>query len=177
MRSVFYPTVAARNSPSFFAPPAAWAVASFVGELIDSDGPIDPRETGLLVVSDECSLASIRDLSASLTRGALSPLRFAGSSPSILAGLASIQFALRGPTLCLTMAPEHAALAAAALVRFWLDSMAISVAIVVAHWPASDHGHLMTGCITRTGQDFTAEQLARRPHGSLQPQPPIGLVR
>lgn len=163
MKSAHYSKVVARNGPSFFAPPAAWAVAQFAAELVEGLGPYDMENFALVVTSDECSLDTVRALSQTLARGSLSPLRFAGSSPSILAGLAAIQLQIRGPTICLTMPPENAGTAIEALLAFWLESEVVSAAMAISHWPAENDGHLLKGGIFCRGQDRSVASLAVRP--------------
>src|SRR5207249_4210471 len=97
-----------RNRPSFYAAPVAWATADFAQLLIGENGGIVPHHTGMIVVSDECSLSTIREVSRTAAHGTVSPLRFVGASPSIVAGLPALQQGIRGPTVCLTMSPGHA---------------------------------------------------------------------
>src|ERR1700759_3268417 len=101
VKTVVYSDIKVRNRPSFYATPVAWAAADFTQLLIGDEGGIVPHHTGMIVVSDECSLSTIRDLSRTAAQGTISPLRFAGASPSIVAGLPALQQGIRGPTLCL----------------------------------------------------------------------------
>ncbi|HQV04688.1 MULTISPECIES: hypothetical protein [unclassified Novosphingobium] len=165
MKVAHYAAVAGRNGPSLFAPPAAWAVAQFAGELIESGGRFDMQNFGLVVASDDCSLATVRTLAQSLERGVLSPLRFAGSSPSILAGLTAIQLQIRGPTICLTMPPENASLAFEALLAFWFENEGVSAAMAISHWSTDTGGHRLSGAIIRQNEEIPAAQLAIRPTG------------
>src|SRR5262245_24756419 len=105
LQTRMYSDIKARNRPSFYATPVAWAAANFTQSLIGDEGGVVPRHTGMIVVSDECSLGTIRELSRTATQGAVSPLRFAGASPSIVAGLPALEQGIRGPTLALTMPP------------------------------------------------------------------------
>jgi 3-oxoacyl-(acyl-carrier-protein) synthase len=153
VKTAVYRDIKSRNRPSFYAPPLAWAVANFTQSLLENEDKIEPHHTGLIVVSDECSLSTIQELSRMATRGAISPLRFAGSSPSIVAGVTALEQGLRGPTLCLTMAPEHAANAIAALVKFWMRHNKVVSVIAVAHFKQSDGSHLFKGLIARSDSD------------------------
>ena len=155
-----YSEIEVRNRPSFYATPVAWAVASFTQRLIEAN-PTEPHRTGLLVVSDECSLATIRELSRTAALGTVSPLRFAGASPSILAGLPALQQGIRGPTLCLTMRPQHAVDALAATISFWIRYTDIASAIVVAHYPQGDDRHVLTGLIAKSAGTPLRQQLLR----------------
>src|SRR5690242_3810031 len=107
VKVAIYSEIESRNGPSLFAPPVAWAVAHFAHALIGGEGELSRRDAGLVVASDECSLSTIREIARTAARGAVSPLRFAGASPSIVAGLPALEQNLRGPTLCLTMPPEN----------------------------------------------------------------------
>lgn len=161
VKSVLYPEIRSRNGPAFYATPVAWAAADFTRSLIEEEGAIQPSRTALIVASDECSLATIRELSRSAERGTISPLRFAGSSPSIVAGLPALEQGIRGPTLCLTMPPEKASGPILALIDFWLaDSDVVSV-IAIAHYPAGDGGHLFKGLIARASGDETECRVRR----------------
>ena len=148
-----------RNGPSVHAPPVAWAVARFVQLLVDEQGAIAPEETGLIVASDECSLALIRELSTTASQGKVSPLRFAGASPSIVVGLPALQLALRGPSLCLTMPPAHARAAVAALIRYWTRNNSVSAVIAVAHYRLDEDRHLLKGLVARAG-DLPTDAIA-----------------
>src|SRR5215467_9919576 len=95
VKTAIYSDIKARNRPSFYATPVAWAAANFTQSLIEDAGGIEPHRTGMIVVSDECSLSTIRDLSRTAEQGTISPLRFAGASPSIVAGLPALEQGIR----------------------------------------------------------------------------------
>lgn len=150
MKTVVYSEIKARNKPSFFATPVAWATASFAQLLIEDEGGIEPHHTALIVVSDECSLSTIRDLSRTAAQGTVSPLRFAGASPSILAGLPALEQGIRGPTVCLTMSPAHASSAIVALTNYWIRYNNIVAVIAIAHYKLEEGHHLFKGLIARS---------------------------
>src|SRR5262252_3967077 len=100
VKTATYSDIQVRDRPSFYATPVAWAAANFMQLLIGDGGGIVPHHTGMIVVSDECSLATIQDLSRTAAQGTVSPLRFAGASPSIVAGLPALEQGIRGPTVC-----------------------------------------------------------------------------
>ena len=150
MQTAIYSDIKARNRPSFYAPPVAWATANFTQLLIEAEGGIEPHHTGMIVVSDECSLSTIRELSRTAAQGSISPLRFAGSSPSIVAGLAALEQGIRGPTVCLTMAPAHASSAIVALVNYWMKYSDIVSVIAIAHYKLDENCHLFKGFIARS---------------------------
>jgi hypothetical protein len=150
----------ARNRPSLYATPLAWAVASFTQRLIAEAGAIVPHHTGMIVISDECSLSTIRELSRTAAGGSISPLRFAGASPSIVAGLPALQHGIRGPTLSLTMPPEHAASAVAALIDHWIRCCAVAAVIAIAHYPRGARQHLLKGLIARSAGDELRQRVS-----------------
>lgn len=156
-----YASIVSRNRPSLFAPPLAWAISDFAGSLIKADGSIDPLRTALVVVSDECSLATIAELSGPLAKGIVSPLRFAGASPSIVAGLPALEHGIRGPVLCLTMAPRNAAQALGALARYWLRYSGVTAVVIIVH--AADDGgvHRIAGLVARSFGAELAEGVER----------------
>ncbi len=171
VRQALYSDVKARNRPSFYATPVAWATADFTQMLIQDDGPIVPHSTGLIVASDACSLATIRELSRSATQGTMSPLRFAGASPSIVAGLPALQQGIRGPTLSLTMQPEHASDAIVAIVGYWMKHAKVESVIAVAHYQQGKSDHLFKGLIARSAGD-DLKQLVQQlcdPHARARP--------
>jgi hypothetical protein len=110
---------------------------------------ISTLHTGFIAISDECSLHTVRQLCASGRGGAISPLRFAGASPSIVAGLPAIQHRIRGPTMAFTMDPSHAAEAALATAMYWIQHNDVPTIIVLAHRRHPEHGHLVRGSVIR----------------------------
>jgi hypothetical protein len=154
-----YSDIKGRNRPSFYAPPVAWAVANFTQLLIENEGGIVPHHTGMIVVSDECSLSTIRDLSSMAAQGNISPLRFAGASPSIVVGLPALEQGIRGPTLCLTMPPSHAANAIVATISYWIRYSNIVSVIAIAHFKQDERSHLFKGLIARSAGDELKQQV------------------
>jgi hypothetical protein len=161
VKEAIYGEIESRNRPSFFATPVAWAVADFTRMLIEDEGGILPQHTGMIVVSDECSLGTIGELSLTAARGSVSPLRFAGSSPSIVVGLPALQQGIRGPTLCLTMMPQHASGAILAMIDHWTGYGNVVAVIVVAHHRQGDGRHLFKGLIARSAGDETSDDVLR----------------
>jgi hypothetical protein len=150
VKTAIYSDLPMRNRPSFYATPVAWATADFAQLLVSDAGGITPHHTGLIVVSDECSLSTIRELSSTAARGCVSPLRFAGASPSIVAGLPALSQGIRGPTLSLTMPPEHASSAILALINCWIRHGNIVAVMVIAHYKQGDRRHLFKGLVARS---------------------------
>lgn len=161
MKTAIYTEIEVRNRPSFYATPVAWAVANFTQLLIADEGGIVPHHTGLIVVSDECSLSTIRELSRTAAQGTMSPLRFAGASPSIVAGVAALQHGIRGPTVTLTMAPAHASSAIVAMISYWIKYSNIVAVIAITHYPQGEGGHLFKGVIARSAGDELRHHVLR----------------
>ncbi|HEX6715911.1 MAG TPA: hypothetical protein VF088_02300 [Pyrinomonadaceae bacterium] len=159
MKTAVYSDIKVRNRPSFYAPPVAWAAANFTQLLIEDEGGIVPHQTGMIVVSDECSLSTIRDLSRTATQGTISPLRFAGATPSIVVGLPALEQGIRGPTLCLTMPPGQAASAIVALINYWIRYSNIVSVIAIAHFKLDESRHLFKGLIARSVDDELRQQV------------------
>ncbi|WP_404337984.1 hypothetical protein AB2M62_03925 [Sphingomonas sp. MMS12-HWE2-04] len=158
VKTALYSDIASRNRPSFYAPPVAWAVAQFTESLIEDTGGILPDQSGMIVASDECSLETVREIANTALQGTISPLRFAGSSPSILVGLPALQRGIRGPSLSLTMRPEHAAPAMLAMIRYWIEHNAITAVIAIAHH-RQGKDHLFKGLIARSIDDALTQQI------------------
>lgn len=159
VKTAVYSDIKVRNRPSFYATPVAWATANFAQSLIEDEGGIVPHQTGMIVVSDECSLSTIRELSRTAAQGAISPLRFAGASPSIVAGLPALEQGIRGPTLCLTMPPGHASSAIVATVNYWFSYSKIVSVIAIAHYKLDERRHLFKGLIARSDSDELRQQV------------------
>ncbi len=159
VKSAVYSDIKVRNKPSFYATPVAWAAAHFTQLLIEDEGGIVPHHTGMIVVSDECSLSTIRELARTAAQGTISPLRFAGASPSIVAGLPALEQGIRGPTLCLTMPPAHAASAIGATINYWIRYSNIVSVIAIAHYKQGERRHLFKGLIARSAGDELRQQV------------------
>ena len=163
VKTAIYSDMRVRNRPSFYATPVAWAAADFTQSLIEDEGGIVPHQTGLIVVSDECSLSTIRELSRT-AQGTISPLRFAGASPSIVAGLPALQHGIRGPTLSLTMPPDHASSALVALITFWITYSDVMSVIAIAHYAQVGRRHLFKGLIARATGDELRQHVFQLTH-------------
>lgn len=159
MKTALYEEIKSRNGPSLFAAPLAWAVADFTRSLIGDEGGIAPDRTAMIVVSDQCSLSTIGELSRTAARGMISPLRFAGASPSIVAGLPALEQGIRGPTLCLTMPPQGAPDAILALIDCWIRDSGILAVVVVAHHSRGADGDLLKGSIAKSAGEETRRQV------------------
>ncbi len=159
VKTVIYSDIKVRNRASFFASPVAWATANLTQLLINEESQIDPYHTGMIVVSDECSLATINELSDSASRGSISPLRFAGSSPSIVTGLSALEQGIRGPTLAFTMPPKNAAIAIIAMIDYWISYNEITSVIVITHHRRNRGDHILKGLIARSADKEVREKI------------------
>lgn len=99
------PETFSRNSSSRYADPVAWlAVEAARRALERTPAVLDAREdTAVLAVSEHGTLGTMRGIAARMRAGRISPLRFAGANPGLLAGLVCLEWGLRGPSLALTM--------------------------------------------------------------------------
>jgi len=159
VKTAIYGEIKARNRPSFFATPVAWAAAHFTQLLIEDEAGIVPHHTGMIAASDECSLSTIRELSRTAAQGTISPLRFAGASPSIVVGLPALQQGIRGPILAFTMPPDHASSAILAMIDYWIGYENIVAVIAIAHYRQGEHRHLFKGLIARSAGDELRQQV------------------
>lgn len=136
------PAAFARNGPSLFADPVAWLVCGAVeAALEDRAGePAGPRDhVGVIVISEFATLVTMRSITGSARNGRVSPLRFAGANPAVVAGLACLTLGLRGPALTLSMHPADGAEPAIAVASGLLCSGAASQVVLAAHAVTTEH--------------------------------------
>lgn len=126
----------AGNGPSFFADEAAWLVASAATRAIAAaaeDVVAAPDAVGVIAMSATCTASTMQRLAATASSGVVSPLRFAGANPAVIAGLPSITLGLHGPTLVLSMPPAEALDTAALVVAAWLRDEQARYVLLAAH--------------------------------------------
>ncbi|MFG2225080.1 polyketide synthase [Streptomyces sp. NPDC048644] len=117
------PAEHAVNKPSFYADPAAWLVAETVDRaLADCAEPVldAADDTGIVVMSASGTERTMRRIAGSVPRSRVSPLRFAGANPGVLAGLPALRHGLRGPSLLLAAHPDRVAPVAFTVIEGWL---------------------------------------------------------
>ncbi|MFF8958098.1 beta-ketoacyl synthase N-terminal-like domain-containing protein [Streptomyces sp. NPDC014894] len=134
------------NKPSFYADPAAWLVAEAVDRaLAECAEPVldDADDTGIVVMSATGSERTMRDIARAALRSRVSPLRFAGANPGVLAGLSAIRHGLRGPSLVLAADPDTAAPVALTMIEGWLADGQARHVILAGLRPTPD------GCLCR----------------------------
>lgn len=154
VKSAIYTESRARNRPSMYADPVAWAVLDFASTIIEELGDVERANVGLLAISDVCSLSTMRLLSDSSKNGKISPLRFAGANPGIIAGLTAIEYKLRGPSLVLTMSPERAVAVVLPVLKYWIEQNGVAKVILVAHEKNRDLNDVLRGVIIKKTEKF-----------------------
>jgi hypothetical protein len=145
------PVAFARNSPSFFADPVAWLVTAAVADAVGpcaADIAAAADSTGIIVVSQLCTTTTMRALSRTAGRGLVSPLRFAGANPGVLAGLPCITWKLRGPSLVLAADPDISMPVVTAVAQDWLALGQATHVLLVVHWAAAA-GHSARCAVVR----------------------------
>jgi Beta-ketoacyl synthase, N-terminal domain len=144
-RSVLHcadPAAYASNAPSMFADPVAWLVCAVAEEATGQCADVLARsrdDVGVLVVSEFATLTTMRSIAGSARRGRVSPLRFAGANPAVVAGLVCIRQGFRGPALTLSMPVATGVLAAAAVADGLLSSGAAGHLVLATHTAAAGH--------------------------------------
>lgn len=117
-----------------YADPAAWLTANAIANALEASGrELDHDRTGLVVTSAEGPAEATAAMHEAALQGSSSPIRFPASNAGSLAGLTSIAFSLRGPTLMLTMPPARGVPVALLLARAWLLRGVVTHMAVAAH--------------------------------------------
>jgi hypothetical protein len=145
------PAALSGNRPSFYADSVGWLVTAAVAEAIANSSEeflSQPDEVGVVAVSDVCTGPSMRQIASTAGNGVVSPLRFAGANPGVLAGLPCIRWKLRGPTLTLTMNPAAGVEVAATVAASWLRGGQASYVLVIAHLIEAEQ-HVARCAVTR----------------------------
>ncbi|WP_438484716.1 beta-ketoacyl synthase N-terminal-like domain-containing protein [Streptomyces sp. S186] len=151
------PAAYARNKPSFYADPAAWLVAETVDRaLTDCAARVRDAadDTAILVMSATGSERTMRRIAGAVPRSRVSPLRFAGANPGVLAGLPALRHGLRGPSLLLAAHPDTAAPVAFTVIDGWLaDGHARYVILVGLQTTSGDRELCRSLVLTSAGED------------------------
>ena len=162
------PAEFSRNSPSFFADPAAWAVTAAVADALARSaadvraaiGGESAASVGVIVISPQCTATTMRAIGRTAGRGLVSPLRFAGANPGVLAGLPCITWRLRGPSLVLGSEAADAVPVAAVVARSWLEAGQTCYVLAAVH-SMRDHGHAARCAVLRAARpDEPGDDLA-----------------
>ncbi|WP_242910585.1 hypothetical protein [Actinomadura terrae] len=142
---------------SFYADPLSWLVEESVDRAIancPADLDADPEGVGLITMSDECTMRTMREIARRVPTGRPSPLRFSGANPGSAGVLAAITHGFKGPSLTLSMRPELGLTAAIALAGAWLAQGHASSVVVSGHFPGPPRHTVQSVVVTgrpRTG--------------------------
>ncbi|BAI73721.1 coronafacic acid synthetase component (plasmid) [Azospirillum sp. B510] len=129
-----------RRIPSLYADPLSWLVLEAVTDAVTAAGPCLDRDLGHIVVSDVCTLHTMRGLAGAIPNGRMSPLRFSGANPGQICGFAMQLLQLRGPSLVLSMTPSQGRHPAMIVLRNWLRERTAAAVILSLHeWDSDEH--------------------------------------
>jgi len=118
-----------------YADPAAWVTATAVANAVD---PVREAlaaahdRVGVVVTGADGPVEAMAAMCEAARGGTSSPIRFPASNAGSLAGLTSIAFAFRGPTLMLTMPPARGVPVALLLADAWLKRGVAAYVVVAA---------------------------------------------
>ena len=150
--------IISNNKPSLYADPLAWGVVNFIeNSFSKTQINFDSENTAIIVVSDTCSKETIEKLYPLYKKGRSSPLKFAGANPGVLAGLASIIFKFRGPSIVLAMMQQHSGNALYALTKYWFTHEQASQVFVITHEYKSFNNYFKGTLLTSGSKDFHNE--------------------
>ncbi|WP_381790201.1 coronafacic acid synthetase [Streptomyces niveus] len=138
-----------RPRASLYADPLSWLVLDAVERAAESYGGelrSAPEGVGHIVVSDQCTAHTMRDIAAEVARGRVSPLRFSGANPGSVLSLTSQLLGFSGPSMTLSMRPERGLVFALALTRLWLHTSSATHVLVTSH-RSDAPGHRVTSSI------------------------------
>jgi 3-oxoacyl-[acyl-carrier-protein] synthase II len=142
-----------RSGPFRFADLAAWTVLHSVesartkaAETIGAE--VSGADVGVIVVSEQATLETLRLCSADAAAGRISPQRFVAASPGTLVGVTCTRSGFTGPGLLLTMPADDGRTVAAELAREWLEGPAPRVGhvVVIVH-KRSQNGRHHAECV------------------------------
>jgi len=117
-----------------YADPAAWITATAVADAVE---PVEARlaeahdRTGVVVISADGPVEAMAAMCEASKARSSSPIRFPASNAGSLAGLTSIAFSFRGPTLMLTLPPDRGVPVGLLLAEAWLRRGVCSFVVVV----------------------------------------------
>ena len=118
-----------------YADPAAWAIATAIARTLA--GRPEPWATvgqtvGLVVICEHGPVEAIAAVAAATRQGLPSALRYPAANPGSLAGVSCIAFGLRGPTLCLLVAPAAGVPVGLLLARRWVYRQGAPLVLLAA---------------------------------------------
>lgn len=144
-----------RRRACLYADPLSWLVLEAVERAAETcGGELRSARDGVghIVVSDQCTAHTMRDIAAAVAEGRVSPLRFAGANPGAVLGLTSQLLGLSGPSLTLSMPPERGLVFALALTRLWLYRSSATHVLVTSHRSDASGHRVASSILTAVGQ-------------------------
>jgi hypothetical protein len=142
------PAEFSRNGPSFYADPASWLVTAAAQDALSTCAEnllSASDEVGMVTVSNVCTTLTMRDIARAVSRGRVSPLRFAGANPGVLTGLPCIKWKFRGPTLTFSMDPVVGVDVAVTVVKSWLRNGQAKYVLIATY--LVEHGQHVARCV------------------------------
>ncbi len=118
-----------------YADPAAWIVATAVANAVDAVREAVAAahdRTAVVAVGAEGPVEAMAAMCEASRAGSSSPIRYPASNAGSLAGLTSIAFSFRGPTLMLTLPPERGVPLGLLLAEAWVRRGVASFVAVAA---------------------------------------------
>ncbi|MBV9022849.1 MAG: coronafacic acid synthetase [Streptomycetaceae bacterium] len=144
-----------KRKASLYADPLSWLVLDAVEHAVDDCGEefLSERESvGHIVVSDQCTIHTMREIAAAIPAGRISPLRFSGANPGSVCSLPSQLLGFSGPSMTLSMPAEKGLPFAKVLAGIWLGQHSAAHVLLTSH-TAGAAGHRVTSTIfKKTGQ-------------------------
>ncbi len=114
-----------------YADPAAWICAMATASAIET-ATLEHDRVGVLVTSAEGPVEAMAAMREAARDGTSSPIRFPASNAGSLAGLTSIAFGFRGPTLVLTLPAARGVPVGLLLAEGWLQRGVVSAVVLTA---------------------------------------------
>jgi hypothetical protein len=121
-------------------------------EACGDAAPEHPEEVGVVAVSEQATVRTLRALADAVPRGRISPMRFAGAGPGSVVGVVCSAFGFHGPASMLPMPLAPAVPLARALCGDWLlgDPPSAGHVLVVTHG-TTDEGKHQAHCLVVSG--------------------------
>jgi hypothetical protein len=119
-----------------YADPASWITANAVANAVDPvrEAVLAAHDrAGIVVTSAEGPVEAMAAMHEQALAGSSSPIRFPASNAGSLAGILSIAFGFRGPTVMLTLPPDRGVPVGLLLAEAWLGRGVVSFVAVAAH--------------------------------------------
>ncbi|MCO5994306.1 beta-ketoacyl synthase N-terminal-like domain-containing protein [Actinoallomurus rhizosphaericola] len=129
------PNQHSRNRKSLYVDPVAWLAVEVADRALAQIPEVTAagEDTAVLAISAHCTIATMRSIAERIRSGRLSPLRFTGANPGLLAGAVCLERQLRGPSLTLTMPPELGRDTALVVAEGWLRSGQARYVLLITH--------------------------------------------